>query len=138
MGASINYVSDILPIFTPLPSPLRKQVYYISLFSSISIWLTPLPPRLVYGCPLMVENCVKLKMEYSIEDFIYLFFFQILILKCCTIIWKRHSQRDFEALLLKFEPYQTTFYCIQKSGSRYQRKAQVRANPRKIRKLRQI
>ena len=36
---SINYVSKILPIF----DPLRKQVYYISLFSSISIWLTPLP-----------------------------------------------------------------------------------------------
>ena len=37
--------------------PLRKQVYYISLCSSISIWLTPLPPSLayvVYGSPLMV------------------------------------------------------------------------------------
>ena len=29
-GLFINYVSKILPIFDP-PSPLRKQVYYISL-----------------------------------------------------------------------------------------------------------
>ena len=29
------------------PSPLRKQVYYISLCSSISIWQTPLPTRLL-------------------------------------------------------------------------------------------
>ena len=35
MGASINYVSKIFPIF----DPLRKQVYYISLCSSID--LTP-------------------------------------------------------------------------------------------------
>ena len=41
-GPSINYVSKILPIFDPL-SPLRKQLYYISLYSSIRIWLTLLP-----------------------------------------------------------------------------------------------
>ena len=39
-GLSINYVGKISPIFTP---PLRKQVYYISLCSSIGIWLTPFP-----------------------------------------------------------------------------------------------
>ena len=31
-GASLNYVGKILPIFDP---PLRRQVYYISLCSSI-------------------------------------------------------------------------------------------------------
>ena len=39
--ASINYVGKILLIFDPLP--LRRQVYKISLRSSIGIWLTPLP-----------------------------------------------------------------------------------------------
>ena len=51
LGPSINYVSKILPFFDP-PSPLRKQVYYISLCSSISIWLTPpplSPAYVVYG-----------------------------------------------------------------------------------------
>ena len=43
-GASLNYVGKILPIFDPPPLPhLRRQVlvYYISLCSSIGIWLTP-------------------------------------------------------------------------------------------------
>ena len=54
-GLFINYVSKILPIFDPPPLPLRKQVYYISLCSGISISLTPPPPSpayVVYGCPL--------------------------------------------------------------------------------------
>ena len=53
LGASINYVGKILPIFDPLP--LRRQVYYISFWSSIGILLThpsPLPAQVVYGCPL--------------------------------------------------------------------------------------
>ena len=52
-GASINYVSKILPIFDP-SSPLRQQVYYISLCNSISIWLPPPSPAyVVYGGPLI-------------------------------------------------------------------------------------
>ena len=43
LGASINYVSKILPILTPLPS-VSKFPYVLS---SISIWLNPLPPRLL-------------------------------------------------------------------------------------------
>ena len=39
-GPSINYVGKILPIFDPFP--ILRQVYYISLCSSIGIWLTPL------------------------------------------------------------------------------------------------
>ena len=48
-GASINYVSKILPIFDPLT--LRNQVYYISLCSSIYIWSTPLLVYVVYEWP---------------------------------------------------------------------------------------
>ena len=42
----------ILCIFTP--SPLRWQVYYISLISIVDIWLTHLHLHInvVYGCPL--------------------------------------------------------------------------------------
>ena len=38
---SFGHLYEILPILTH--SPLCKQVYYISLCSSISIWLTPSP-----------------------------------------------------------------------------------------------
>ena len=39
----------------PIFDPLRKQVYYISLCSSISIWLppSPSPAYVVYGWPLI-------------------------------------------------------------------------------------
>ena len=46
-GPYTNYVDMILEIFDP-PSPLRRQVYYISLCSSIYIWQTPPPSSLVY------------------------------------------------------------------------------------------
>ena len=45
LGLFINYVDRILKIFDP-SSPLRRQVYYISLCISIDIWSTPLPPCL--------------------------------------------------------------------------------------------
>ena len=52
-GASLNYVGKIVPFFAP--SALRRQVYYISLCSSIGIWLipSPSPAYVVYGCPLI-------------------------------------------------------------------------------------
>ena len=46
MGPYTNYVDKILEIFDP-PSPLCRQVYYISLCSSIDIWQTTFP-LLVY------------------------------------------------------------------------------------------
>ena len=67
-GASINYASKILPIFDP-PSSLRKQVYHISLCSSISIWLTPSPwpAYVVYGCPLMVSYSIGVFRQVNYE-----------------------------------------------------------------------
>ena len=62
-GPYSNYVDKILEIFDPPSSSIamHRQVYYISLCSSIDIWQTPpLPPRLstqfVYGPLCIIFN----------------------------------------------------------------------------------
>ena len=42
-GLFINYVDRILKIFDPTSPCLRRQVYNISICSTIDIWPTPLP-----------------------------------------------------------------------------------------------
>ena len=51
-------------------TPLRKQVYYISLCSNIRIRLNPLPPSpayVVYGCPLMVSYSIGVFRQVNYE-----------------------------------------------------------------------
>ena len=49
-GAFINYVDKILMIYDP-PSPLRWEVYYISLCSIVDIWQHPSPPCSLWMSP---------------------------------------------------------------------------------------
>ena len=60
----------------PSPSPLRRQVYNISLCSNIGIWPTPPPPSsayVVYGWSLMyfhyssVKFCMKTYVKHKLK-----------------------------------------------------------------------